>query len=91
MTDGACNVLCSRAITNIVHHRLRCAAVAIVQPSDGTSHKGSAEVSLEEKALSSRFSHINERKLMMKIDMRVIPVLALVYFTAFLDRYVTQS
>ena len=33
-----------------------------------------------------RFAHINERKVMTKIDLRVIPVLTLLYLLAFLDR-----
>lgn len=31
---------------------------------------------------------INERKLMAKIDMRLLPVLCVLYLLAFLDRYV---
>ena len=33
-----------------------------------------------------RFAHINERKVMNKIDLRVVPVLCLLYLLAFLDR-----
>ncbi|EMD32218.1 hypothetical protein CERSUDRAFT_88143 [Gelatoporia subvermispora B] len=34
----------------------------------------------------TRLSHVNERKLMRKIDLRVVPVLTILYLLAFLDR-----
>ncbi|TCD70506.1 hypothetical protein EIP91_003267 [Steccherinum ochraceum] len=64
-------------------------ALKVAPSTDGSSQKGSVDASLEEKAvgtLSSQFKHINERKLLFKIDVRVLSVLAIVYFTAFLDR-----
>ena len=36
----------------------------------------------------TQFPDVNERKIMMKIDLRVIPVLCVLYLLAFLDRYV---
>jgi hypothetical protein len=35
-----------------------------------------------------QFPDVNERKIMMKIDFRVIPVLCILYLLAFLDRCV---
>lgn len=34
----------------------------------------------------ARFPNINERKVMRKIDVRVVPVLCILYLLAFLDR-----
>ena len=40
----------------------------------------------EEGGYKSRFPHINERSVMRKIDLRVVPVLCILYLLAFLDR-----
>ncbi len=37
----------------------------------------------------ARFPNIDERKVMRKIDIRVVPVLCVLYLLAFLDRSVT--
>ena len=46
----------------------------------------SASSTLERIPYKVRFAHINERKVMNKIDFRVVPVLCLLYLLAFLDR-----
>lgn len=40
-----------------------------------------------------QFSNISERKLITKIDLRVIPILSILYLLAFLDRtcYLVQT
>jgi hypothetical protein len=50
--------------------------------ADGYASKGSShELSVEQPA-------INERKLLLKIDLRVLPILCVVYLMAFIERYV---
>lgn len=39
----------------------------------------------------TQFPDINERKVVTKIDIRVVPVLCILYLLAFLDRYVWFS
>lgn len=39
-------------------------------------------------AYKTRFPNVNERSVMWKIDLRVVPVLCLLYLLAFLDRCV---
>jgi hypothetical protein len=46
----------------------------------------SASSTIERVSYKVRFAHINERKVMNKIDLRVVPVLCLLYLLAFLDR-----
>ena len=41
---------------------------------------------LEAGDLKARFPNVNEAKVMRKIDMRVVPVLCVLYLLAFLDR-----
>ena len=36
-------------------------------------------------------STINEKSLMRRVDLRVLPVLFIIYFAAFLDRYTLQN
>ncbi|KAF9647072.1 MFS general substrate transporter [Thelephora ganbajun] len=48
--------------------------------------QSSASSTVERVSYKVRFSHIDERKVMRKIDLRVIPVLTLLYLLAFLDR-----
>lgn len=33
---------------------------------------------------------VDERKLVMKMDMRIVPIFVLIYITAFIDRYVCE-
>ena len=40
--------------------------------------------------LSTEQLAINEKNLVMKIDMRILPILCLVYLMAFIDRYVDE-
>lgn len=51
-----------------------------------TSENRSSPSSLED--LKTKFAHIDEAKLIRKIDLRLIPVLVVLYVLAFLDRYV---
>jgi hypothetical protein len=37
-----------------------------------------------------RFANVDKRKVMMKIDLRVIPAACILYLLAFLDRYVSM-
>ena len=46
----------------------------------------SASSTVERVSYKARFAHINERKVMNKIDLRVVLVLCLLYLLAFLDR-----
>lgn len=46
---------------------------------------------VERDSYKIRFAHIDERKVMNKIDIRVIPVLTLLYLLAFLDRVNTSN
>jgi hypothetical protein len=46
----------------------------------------SASSAVDRVSYKIRFAHIDERKVMTKIDLRVIPVLTLLYLLAFLDR-----
>ena len=48
--------------------------------------QSSASSAVEGVSYKVRFAHVDERKLMNKIDLRVIPVLTLLYLLAFLDR-----
>ena len=43
---------------------------------------------LEGADLKTRFPNVDEAKLLRKIDIRVVPVLCIMYLLAFLDRYV---
>lgn len=45
------------------------------------SDRSSNELSADQLA-------VNERKLVMKMDLRILPVLCVVYLMAFIDRYV---
>jgi hypothetical protein len=45
--------------------------------SEGSSHD-----------LSAEHPTIKERKLVLKIDLRILPILCVVYLMAFIDRYV---
>ncbi len=38
--------------------------------------------------LSTQFPDVDERKLLRKIDMRLVPPICILYLLAFLDRYV---
>ncbi len=50
--------------------------------ADGrVSDRSSNELSADQLA-------VNERKLVMKMDLRILPVLCVVYLMAFIDRYV---
>ena len=50
------------------------------------SQAHSSVSAVERVSYKVRFAHINERKVMNKIDLRVVPVLCLLYLLAFLDR-----
>ena len=45
----------------------------------------------EDVDLKSRFPTVDERKLMRKIDLRLVPVLCVLYLLAFLDRSVVST
>ncbi|OBZ69116.1 hypothetical protein A0H81_10703 [Grifola frondosa] len=58
-------------------------------PNAGDIEKHSIGVPLEsslQEDFTARYSHIDEAKLVWKIDLRVIPVLCILYLLAFLDR-----
>ena len=45
--------------------------------SEGSSHEGSNE----------HFMAVNEKRLVLKMDLRILPILCIVYLMAFIDRY----
>lgn len=60
------------------------------QPRHVRHSKASAEVEHIDAIALSRpsdaFKHLDEKKILRKMDMRLIPVLALLYLLSFLDR-----
>ena len=58
-----------------------------VAPSDVEKHYNLAPYGVPEGGdYKARFPNIDERKVIRKIDIRVVPVLCILYLLAFLDR-----
>jgi len=55
-------------------------------PSDRSSVKGGMETIVQSRTAKEMFPDVDESKVMRKIDIRVVPVLCLLYVLAFLDR-----
>ena len=55
-------------------------------PSLGSFAQVDEKHVVEDADLRTRFPTINERKLKAKIDLRLVPVLCILYLLAFLDR-----
>jgi len=51
--------------------------------ADHVSEEGSHDLSVQHPT-------INKRKLVLKIDLRILPILCVVYLMAFIDRYVAS-
>ena len=64
-----------------------------IETSERFQERGSSvdvgKYNLEGVDLKTRFPNVNEAKLLRKIDMRVVPVLCIMYLLAFLDRCVS--
>ena len=52
----------------------------------GESVYGEKRISIEHLDYRTRYPTVNERKLLRKIDFRLVPVLCILYLLAFLDR-----
>lgn len=54
----------------------------IVEDVHGTSSNGVESID---------FSHVNERTLLLKIDLRILPIIVIIFMMAFIDRYVSND
>lgn len=57
-------------------------------PSNSSANIDDEKRAIEDVDLHSRFPTVDERKLLAKIDIRLLPVLCILYLLAFLDRCV---
>ena len=60
-------------------------------PTESLAKIDDEKRSPEDVDLKSRFPTVDERKLMRKIDLRLVPVLCVLYLLAFLDRSVVST
>ncbi len=54
-------------------------------------HVSSADYQGRLAGYRERYPNVNQAKLVRKIDLRVVPMISILYLLAFLDRYVVAS